>query len=293
MDAKNVVLLLNELEERGQLVRRRDSEDRRRHRVYITDSGREALEHAALAQQDIEDDVWKPMTPTSATRSAAAHPSAARCRRRVGRRARRALTPAASSASKRSPFARSTVPTSCATSPDVRVSEEAGAAGRVPRRLDFSSLAGFHFDHHGAETNSGSLMKGRRSLFIGAITAATLGLVPAGLTIASARRGPLQIKFVTMQTGQRRGSKTTFEQVGTETKNGKKIGYYTLSCQLTSATAGKCGGAGSFSRGMIYFSFPLSTKSNNFSGTVTGGKGAYSGAKGTIPGRRSARRKKR
>ena len=57
MDAKNVVLLLNELEERGQLVRRRDSEDRRRHRVYITDSGREALEHAALAQQDIEDDV--------------------------------------------------------------------------------------------------------------------------------------------------------------------------------------------------------------------------------------------
>lgn len=57
MDAKNVVLLLNELEERGQLVRRRDSEDRRRHRVYITDSGREALERAALVQRDIEDDV--------------------------------------------------------------------------------------------------------------------------------------------------------------------------------------------------------------------------------------------
>ena len=57
MDAKNVVLLLNELEERGQLVRRRDSEDRRRHRVHITDSGREALERAARAQEDIEDDV--------------------------------------------------------------------------------------------------------------------------------------------------------------------------------------------------------------------------------------------
>ena len=57
MDAKNVVLLLNELEERGQLVRRRDSEDRRRHRVYITDAGREALERAARAQEDIEDDV--------------------------------------------------------------------------------------------------------------------------------------------------------------------------------------------------------------------------------------------
>jgi len=57
MDAKNVVLLLNELEDRGQLVRRRDSEDRRRHRVYITDSGREALERSARAQEDIEDEV--------------------------------------------------------------------------------------------------------------------------------------------------------------------------------------------------------------------------------------------
>jgi len=57
MDAKNVVLLLNELEERGYLVRRRDPEDRRRHRVHITRPGRTALEHAARAQQDIEDDV--------------------------------------------------------------------------------------------------------------------------------------------------------------------------------------------------------------------------------------------
>lgn len=57
MDAKNVVLLLNELEECGYLVRRRDSEDRRRHRVHITTGGREALDHAARAQEAIEDDV--------------------------------------------------------------------------------------------------------------------------------------------------------------------------------------------------------------------------------------------
>ncbi|HEY5317752.1 MAG TPA: MarR family winged helix-turn-helix transcriptional regulator [Solirubrobacteraceae bacterium] len=57
MDAKNVVLLLNELEDLGHLVRRRDSEDRRRHRVSITDTGRQALERAARAQQAIEDDV--------------------------------------------------------------------------------------------------------------------------------------------------------------------------------------------------------------------------------------------
>src|SRR5436305_9758932 len=57
MDAKNVVLLLNELEEYGHLIRRRDSEDRRRHRVHITTAGRQALERAARAQEDIEDDV--------------------------------------------------------------------------------------------------------------------------------------------------------------------------------------------------------------------------------------------
>jgi len=57
IDAKNVVLVLNELEESGHLIRRRDSEDRRRHRVHITSTGRRALEHAARVQEDIEDEV--------------------------------------------------------------------------------------------------------------------------------------------------------------------------------------------------------------------------------------------
>jgi DNA-binding MarR family transcriptional regulator len=57
IDAKNVVLLLNELEDLGHLVRRRDAEDRRRHRVHITSAGREALARAARAQEDIEDHV--------------------------------------------------------------------------------------------------------------------------------------------------------------------------------------------------------------------------------------------
>jgi DNA-binding MarR family transcriptional regulator len=57
MDAKNVVLLLNELEDGGQLIRRRDPEDRRRHRVHITPQGREALARASRAQEDIENEV--------------------------------------------------------------------------------------------------------------------------------------------------------------------------------------------------------------------------------------------
>jgi MarR family transcriptional regulator, lower aerobic nicotinate degradation pathway regulator len=57
MDAKNVVLLLNELEDRELLIRRRDSEDRRRHRVHITAAGREALLRAGHAMEGVENEV--------------------------------------------------------------------------------------------------------------------------------------------------------------------------------------------------------------------------------------------
>src|ERR1700759_4376641 len=57
MDAKNVVLLLNELEDTGYVVRRRDPEDRRRHRVQITQAGREALARAREGMDAIEDEV--------------------------------------------------------------------------------------------------------------------------------------------------------------------------------------------------------------------------------------------
>lgn len=59
MDAKNVVLLLNELEDRGYLIRRRDSEDRRRHRVHMTTTGRDALDHAARVMESTEDEVLR------------------------------------------------------------------------------------------------------------------------------------------------------------------------------------------------------------------------------------------
>ncbi len=57
MDARNVVVLLNELEDLGHLIRRRDPADRRRHLVYLTSSGRQALKRAAHAQQDVEEDL--------------------------------------------------------------------------------------------------------------------------------------------------------------------------------------------------------------------------------------------
>jgi DNA-binding MarR family transcriptional regulator len=57
MDANNVVLLLNELEDLGYVTRRRDPDDRRRHLVDLTAGGRGALERAEHAQEQIEDDV--------------------------------------------------------------------------------------------------------------------------------------------------------------------------------------------------------------------------------------------
>jgi DNA-binding MarR family transcriptional regulator len=57
MDANNVVLLLNELEQLGYATRVRDPSDRRRHLVQITATGRAALRSAEAAQASIEDEV--------------------------------------------------------------------------------------------------------------------------------------------------------------------------------------------------------------------------------------------
>ena len=57
MDANNVVLLLNELEDVGHIARVRDPLDRRRHRVELTKQGVRALTRAESAQETIEDEV--------------------------------------------------------------------------------------------------------------------------------------------------------------------------------------------------------------------------------------------
>jgi len=63
MDANNVVLLLNELEELGYATRLRDPEDRRRHLVRLTDPGRAALARTEQAQGAIEDQVLGALDP--------------------------------------------------------------------------------------------------------------------------------------------------------------------------------------------------------------------------------------
>ena len=63
MDANNVVLLLNELEELGYVTRLRDPHDRRRHLVQITKTGRRAFERAEKATGAIEDEVLQSLAP--------------------------------------------------------------------------------------------------------------------------------------------------------------------------------------------------------------------------------------
>jgi DNA-binding MarR family transcriptional regulator len=63
MDANNVVLLLNELEQLGYATRLRDPHDRRRHVVQLTGAGRTALAHSERAQAAIEDDVLQALDP--------------------------------------------------------------------------------------------------------------------------------------------------------------------------------------------------------------------------------------
>jgi DNA-binding MarR family transcriptional regulator len=57
IDANNLVILLNELESLGYAQRERDPQDRRRHIVLLTPSGRAAFKRAEKAREVIEDDV--------------------------------------------------------------------------------------------------------------------------------------------------------------------------------------------------------------------------------------------
>src|SRR5258708_34366435 len=61
-DSNAVVLLLNELEDLGYSIRRRDPEDRRRHILELTDGGRQAMERAETGRAGIEHELLSGLT---------------------------------------------------------------------------------------------------------------------------------------------------------------------------------------------------------------------------------------
>lgn len=63
LDPSNVVGVLNELEHRGLVARRRDPVDRRRHIVEIADEGRTELHDVKSRLTCVEDDLLRALSP--------------------------------------------------------------------------------------------------------------------------------------------------------------------------------------------------------------------------------------
>jgi len=57
LDPNAIVLLLNELEDLGYSIRRRDPDDRRRHILELTEAGRKALDRAEAGRESAEDEI--------------------------------------------------------------------------------------------------------------------------------------------------------------------------------------------------------------------------------------------
>ena len=62
LDPSNVVGLLNELEDRELITRRRDPMDRRRHIVEVSDKGIDELDAASLRLGSIEDEMFSALS---------------------------------------------------------------------------------------------------------------------------------------------------------------------------------------------------------------------------------------
>ena len=62
LDPSNVVGLLNELEERGLITRRRDPADRRRHIVRVTPAGKKTLARLRAVHEKVDDAFFAPLS---------------------------------------------------------------------------------------------------------------------------------------------------------------------------------------------------------------------------------------
>jgi DNA-binding MarR family transcriptional regulator len=62
-DRSHIVRLLDELEERGLVVRKRDLEDRRRHLVKMTPDGKKMLAKLREVMRRLEDEFLAPLDP--------------------------------------------------------------------------------------------------------------------------------------------------------------------------------------------------------------------------------------
>jgi hypothetical protein len=128
-------------------------------------------------------------------------------------------------------------------------------------------------------------MKVRTSI-IAAGAAAVLGTTGALAlpAVASANSATHTLKFISVTKKSVSFTKTTFAQQDTDVNAaGKTVGFDMLYFTATSATSAAVNITGDFSGGFLYGTGTVSLKSGALSnGKVTGGTGAFKGAKGTI-----------
>ena len=68
LDPSRLVAVLDALEERGLIVRQRDPQDRRRHVVSITPTGKRQLQRLRAIAKQLEDEFFAPLTPDDRAR---------------------------------------------------------------------------------------------------------------------------------------------------------------------------------------------------------------------------------
>ena len=67
VDPTNLVEILNELEEKGYATRRRDPEDRRRHRVEVSKKGLAVIDNVGATMDGVEDELLADFEPADRT----------------------------------------------------------------------------------------------------------------------------------------------------------------------------------------------------------------------------------
>ena len=90
------------------------------------------------------------------------------------------------------------------------------------------------------------------------------------------------ITFTAVQVSEKHPSDTSFIIKDNDLVNGKKVGTDTLSCSIVSQTKANCKIVIARKDGTIKASFVLPFTASKGAGTITGGTGAYAGAKGTF-----------
>jgi DNA-binding MarR family transcriptional regulator len=65
LDPTNLVAILNDLEERGYAIRRRDPEDRRRHLVEVSKKGVAVIEKVSAVMDEVEADLLQGVDPAA------------------------------------------------------------------------------------------------------------------------------------------------------------------------------------------------------------------------------------